>query len=125
MTFCLKHNLSYDIRTLIVSNKNVLNVFECNPSNIIFCGQTIELTCFMAAILPDYRIEIPVGEFGRTWRDDIFEMNFLIQSPEKTYLNGFYQSKRMPLGRDGIDVFIGMQRCGGYLHLALMFEMVS
>jgi hypothetical protein len=79
----------------------------------------------MAAILPSTGIEIPVGEFGRTWRDDIFEITFLIQSPEKSELKRFYHSEFMPLGRDGIDVAIGMQRSDGYLLLALMFRKVS
>jgi hypothetical protein len=79
----------------------------------------------MAAVLPSTRIEIPVGEFGRTWRDDIFEMKVLIQSPEKAYLDKYYYSELVPFGRDGIDVGFGMRRFDGYLIFFLNFRRVS
>jgi hypothetical protein len=67
----------------------------------------------MAAVLPSTRIELPVGEFTSILHDCIFEMKFLIQSPEKSELNTDYVSEMVPVGRDGNKVGIGWRREDG------------
>ena len=70
------------------------------------------------------KIELPTGKFNPTWHDEIFELPFLIQSPEKADLGIDYRSEMAPIGRD-MKIGIEMKRTVESFGLYLVIEDVS